>query len=611
MTIKVEEKDMFIHFLKEHKLSEYDFSHKLFPDITDREYWDNFHIDGMIEAAESSLGYSWPVITASSFMAFKRCGDRLSMENIHFARRGALSNLVFGELCENKGRFLEDIVNGLYAICEETFWGLSAHWHHKTGVQNIHSATDPYIDLFDAETAENIVMAYYLLKKPLSEYCPEILERIEYELERRIKTPYLENNDFWWMGYGERCPNNWNPWILSNVLSVFLITENDRARLDTALEKMFTEIQFYYNGLPADGGCDEGPSYWSKAGACLFEFIYELKLSSGGALDLFDDEKLRGIVAYMKKVHIKDAGFICVADGTADPKSGVGPIIYAFGRETGQEDIEALGSEVTLSDINNARSVLGTRGESYRRKIWVCDWISEIERRGLKKTLHPALEYMSELQVACLRQGDWFVCVKGGHNAESHNHNDVGSFSLYFDGAPVLCDVGIGTYTKQTFSDRRYEIPWVCSLTHNIPEINGQEQKHGREFCADSFEATEGSLCVSFAGAYPTEAGVASLKRRYDIDEAGLTFTDTFEFSGSKKRVVETLMTSLAVEIDGDSVILDGKYRITSMHGTPKAEFISFEGDKKLLKPWGTEGVTRITFSFENCESVTVKISII
>ena len=35
-----------------------------------------------------------------------------------------------------------------------------------------------------------------------------------------------------------------------------------------------------------------------------------------------------------------------------------------------------------------------------------------------------------------------YLAAKGGHNAESHNHNDVGHFIVYADGRPVLIDIG-------------------------------------------------------------------------------------------------------------------------------------------------------------------------
>ena len=599
---------MFKTFLKNHDLSEYNFSTDFFPTVADREYWNNFKVEGLIENAESYLDYPWPIISATAFMEFKRSGDRLAMENIHFERRRALSSLVFGELCENRGRFLPQIVNGIYAICEETFWGVSAHWYPEGKNGNLQDPREPYIDLFAAETAENLVMAYHFLREPLSEYCPEILDRIEYEIERRIKIPYLTHEDFWWMGYIRR-PNNWNPWILSNLLSVFLICEPDEEKLRAAIFKMLNEIQNYYNALPEDGGCDEGPGYWSRAGASLFEFVYELKLASGGVLDLFDNEKLRGVAAYMKKVHIKDASFVCVADGTSAQKSALGPFIYAFGRETGQSDLEALGAEVYLSGGESTKTNLVTRGEGNRRRLWTHDWIVEIEKRALQKVTHPRLELMENLELACLRAGDWFLSAKGGHNNESHNHNDVGSFSLYHDGGAVIADIGIGTYTKQTFSPQRYEIPWVRSLTHSVPEINGIEQKEGREFAASEFLANEENIKVSFAGAYPKEAGVSALTRVYNLTDDGLSFTDFFEFIGDKKHISETLVTVLDAKIDGNTVILGEKFRITSSGGTPKIETISFEGDKKLTEPWGRDDAVRITFDSDGADFVTVKIA--
>src|SRR5574340_1658993 len=77
-----------------------------------------------------------------------------------------------------------------------------------------------------------------------------------------------------------------------------------------------------------------------------------------------------------------------------------------------------------------------------------------------------------------------YLAAKGGHNAESHNHSDVGSFLVYLDGQPVLVDAGVGTYTKQTFSSQRYEIWTMQSAYHNVPTVHGIQQGAGREFAA-------------------------------------------------------------------------------------------------------------------------------
>ena len=73
----------------------------------------------------------------------------------------------------------------------------------------------------------------------------------------------------------------------------------------------------------------------------------------------------------------------------------------------------------------------------------------------------------------------FFVATKGGYNNESHNHNDVGSFSLYLNTMPVFIDAGVGTYTRRTFSSERYSIWTMQSNYHNLPLINGVAQRFG------------------------------------------------------------------------------------------------------------------------------------
>ena len=48
-----------------------------------------------------------------------------------------------------------------------------------------------------------------------------------------------------------------------------------------------------------------------------------------------------------------------------------------------------------------------------------------------------------------------FVAAKGGFNNESHNHNDVGTFSLYVNTIPVIIDAGVGTVSYTHLHDSR------------------------------------------------------------------------------------------------------------------------------------------------------------
>lgn len=591
---------MFKTWLKQHNTADYTYTGKLFPDVTDRTYWDAYSDMRFVAEAERYLGYEWPLIRATDFMEFKRTGNRIIMEQPHFARRQALCALAVGELIENKGRFLPEIVNGLFLHCEESYWGLSAHWQADIG--NIPTPEHPYIDLFAAETAEELAVIYYLLYTPLKAFCPEILERIEYEMNRRIFVPYLDHRDYWWMGYGKKRTNNWNPWIISNVMLAFFLLERNPRRVEGAVRKMMIELQNYVDAMPADGGCDEGPSYWSVAGLSLFECVYQLKIATGGAIDLMGDEKFRNIVAYVEKAYIGRGKYVNFADGPVGGPGMIGEMLYLIGRETEQPRMMALGGEMFSRTANPA----GQYGQKIRRKLLAIPLRRELET---VPDYSPAdFVCLPDLQVGALRRGGWFLGAKGGHNEESHNHNDIGNFILYDDGMPVLIDAGVGDYTRQTFSAERYTIWTMQSAYHNLPDLGGVQQRNGKQYRADSFACDTDSISIGFASAYPAEAGVGRADRTIALTDAGITVRDSFAFTGETPAVTEHLMTALKPEIDGDTVILGGRYVIGCDGGSISIDEIDFADNAKLRNSWRQNLLWRISAAFTGRDAVTLTL---
>ena len=104
------------------------------------------------------------------------------------------------------------------------------------------------------------------------------------------------------------------------------------------------------------------------------------------------------------------------------------------------------------------------------------------------------------------------LAVKAGDNADSHNHNDTGSITLYKNGLPVLADIGVETYTRKTFSPRRYEIWTMQSGYHNLPTICGTDQKDGAEYRAEKvvtkLTGAEPSISMELAAAYPAAQAI-------------------------------------------------------------------------------------------------------
>lgn len=600
---------MFKKWLSEHDLSKLSFSTRLFPKAGDHVFWGKALNEDFVKTAEEYLGYEWPLIRATQYMEFQKSGNRKAQEKPHFARRQALLTLFVGELAEHKGRFLPDICDGIFALCEESFWGLSAHIYAAKR-HFLPDSVNHYIDLFAAETGELLSVIYHIMYDELKEYCPELVERMEYELDQRIIKAYLAHTGFWWMGNNGRKVNNWNPWIISNILTVFLTVRPEKSVFENGLYKMLTEISHYYESMPDDGGCDEGCNYWGVAGAKLFAFCDQLYIATDGKLNFFNDQKLHNIIHYELKAYIGGSYFVNYGDGNAKMRANHNHnlvyALYGYGLRIGSPEFLKFTAALKRADKDDGKQIISS-GCSAKSTLWSLIFADGIAAE--EEYTQNSSYVLPDLQHAYLHNGEWFSALKGGSNVESHNHNDVGNFMVYCDAEPVIIDAGCGTYTKFTFSPERYTIWTMRSGYHNLPVINGVEQMNGTVFKADGFEANGNTAEVSFASAYPETAGVQSVERTVRVTEHGVNISDKFELTNETNGIEEHFMTLLKPELTDDGVVLGGKYLLTT--DLPASiEYKSFDGDQKLINAWGTDGVYRIIVSAECQKSASFEFQI-
>ena len=116
---------------------------------------------------------------------------------------------------------------------------------------------------------------------------------------------------------------------------------------------------------------------------------------------------------------------------------------------------------------------------------------------------------------------------------------------MYYDGKPCLIDLGREEYVAKTFSSRRYEIWTMQSGFHNLPVINGVDQKDGAKFKArnSTFTASPKSATFStdIAGAYPEDAKVKSWVRSYTLNRGkSFVINDKYELSENGKGVTSS-----------------------------------------------------------------------
>ncbi len=597
-----------------------------YPALADRAAWAG--LPATVRAAylaqgEALQAEAWPTLLAARYLDFGRDGNRSRYEEPYFRRRSMLAGLTIAECVENRGRFLDDIVNGIWLVCEESSWCVPAHIRRQRAGVGLPDTTEPIIDLFAAETSAMLAWIDYLLGARLDDVSPQVRPRVAREIDARILTHYLQRDDWGWMGFDGDRVNNWNPWINSNILATTLLMEPDEARRKATVFKAMRSIDCFVDPYPKDGGCDEGPGYWGRAGASLLDCLELLLSASDRQIDVYSEPLIQDIGRFIYRVQIDGDYFVNFADASAIvlPTPGV---VFRYGQRIGDEGMMRLGAwGAAEQDLlyTASKQAKTARLESLGRLLPTLFMLDELFAVEPRPPL-PRDVWLPEIQVMAARDKGGsseglYVAAKGGHNAESHNHNDVGNFIVYVGGRPLIVDAGVETYTRQTFGPERYTIWTMRSDYHSLlPAVDGAVQLPGREFAARavSYSASDDTVRFSLdiAGAYGPEARLDAYTRTLTLKRGeAVEVTDRYALNAPAGEIVLCLLTPCAVEMKNGEIVLAetgfGADRRRSGAGRviyDPAQFAATTGivpitDARMGSVWG-DHLNRILFTAQN-----------
>lgn len=579
-----------------------------FPAYDNREAWDKLlpaYKAALISYGESALPYKWQLVPATAYLDYVRTGNRTSMQNIYNANVAHLKGLVLAELAEGKGRFTDQIINGVWAFCEMTTWSLSAHLSAQKKGLGIPDINDPIIDLEVGNTGALLAWVHYFFHDAFDKVNPLIAARIRYEINRQVLTPYYQRDDFWWMAFrNDKFVNNWNVWVNYNVLNCILLIETDPEKRVAGVYKTMRSVDKFINYYKADGGCEEGPAYWESAGGMLYGYLALLFQGTGGKVNKFDHDLVKNIGRYIYRAYINDRYYINFADAAAQLSQPAG-LIYTYGKAIGDDQMKGFGSFLAHQQHWDTRVPQETL-QATVENLWLAGEIMDYPPAA------PLLGdcWLSGTQILAARDkagtaNGFYFAAKGGHNNESHNHNDVGTFMLYYDGKPVFIDIGSEVYTRQTFGPERYTIWTMRSVYHNLPFINGIEQHVGAQFAARNpvYKATPSTVSFSLdlAKAYPDSAGINTWYRAYLLKRGqSFTITDEYNLVENNGKTAVHFMSSCRphilqpgiLRLSGEGFELNMLYSASS--AAPVIEDILIK-DERLLQSWPPH-VYRIIF---------------
>jgi heparinase II/III-like protein len=485
---------------------------------SDRGAWTEPALDaatlrGLRERAEADLTRPWPVPLASGYARYFRDGDRDGYEQTVFARQERLSRAAVLAAVTLEPLWIDAVADGVTLLCEQSSWCWPAH----DDTRRVHGAvvptvTDPFLDLGAGEVAAQLAWLDHLLGPQLDDRVPGLRARIRFEVDRRVLTPFERRRDWHWLGL-DGDVHNWNPWIHGNVMVAALRLVDDEPRRAELVDLVIEGIDRYVATLPADGATDEGYSYWWNGAGRALEALNVLAHASGGALDARGVEALRATVGFPHRLHLGGEWYLNHADGPARPS--------AVARSTAAEPWAALhraarwfgdtDAEAHAAAHRRAGEPVAVEGHGLGRLLRALTdpaWLGA----GLDSSPLPRDNWFASTQVLVSRPragrtSGLTLAVKGGHNGEHHNHNDVGSVVVALGGVPVLIDAGRPTYTAQTFGPDRYDIWTMQSSWHSVPEIRGTAQAVGRSYAARSVASTiddaGAEVTLDLAAAYP------------------------------------------------------------------------------------------------------------
>lgn len=580
--------------------------------------------DVLVQRAEAANNDAWPIMLATEELEYQRNGNRTRFEAITFGRRGRLSDLVLGECITGEGKYLDQIANGLWLICEESFWGVPAHLGAQKAGVGLADEAEPVIELFGAETAATLAWVVYLLGDRLGSVSKLLVSRIQMETKRRILDVYFERSQFGWMGLGGGGHvNNWNPWINSNILTATMVLEPDAQQRAQLVAKVCKSVDVFLAEYSPDAGCEEGPNYWSRSAASFFDCCTTLVSAHGGKGGaVLTHPFTRAMGHYIADVHIAKNLYVNYGDAHVD--SAPEPeVVYAYGKACGDAKLAEFGAfdaawrgsaaegAVLRGTFSNGGGPVSLSREL--AKVFAAAPIRVAPKRDalVRDAWYPRLGLMTARQTEGSSDG-FYVALQAASNGRSHGHNDSGSFIVFQGGEPVFIDVGVEAYTAKTFSKERYDIWTMQSAFHNLPTIGGVMQHDGDAFQASEvkYEKTDARTTVrtNLATAYPKQAGVKRWMRTVVLDRASRRVEIEEEFALANTVPVElSLMTAREPSLTSGSVKVGGAvlaFDATQLTATSEKIVLT---DASLRHCWG-EAVWRVKLTSKAVEGGSWKM---
>ena len=534
-------------------------------------------LEGLKSAAASYREKPIKALSFHNFKLYDETGNHGQFENEYFTHRGMLEIYALMAWIYEDEDYLHALEDIIWAVCDEYSWPVPAHMGSKS--LSVYQEENHNVDLFAAETGQAFAEILSLLGDKLH---PTVKMRMKKRLEERIFGRL--DQPFAWKEV-KIC--NWAAVCAGSVGMAAMYEIEDDERLADIIMICLTSMDRFIGGYTADGVCTEGIAYWGYGFGYFMYFADMLSRRTGGALNLFDIDKVHLMATLIGKVFFPNGRCVSFSDGGS--RSKMDPSIIS--------KLATIYPDMPIADRETMRFAFPVDtcyrfAHALRQFVWMRseDFIPT-EEADNTFIFPDAQWYLST------SKNGISIAAKAGHNQEAHNHNDVGSFQIFKNGQQFLADLGAGVYDKFYFSGIRYSIFCAGSQGHNVPIINGKTQESGRNHTAENVVIERTGMHYDFHHAYEVETLDCLHRDLFFDEESGITkITDTYSFSEAPSALVERYVTLTEPKLGDGIITIDVDGVVMALHYDKSAWTPSVYVEKKTR---GGENYESISYAID------------
>lgn len=354
--------------------------------------------------------------------------------------------------------------------------------------------------------------------------------------------------------------NNWNLVCNGGLgLGALAVGDVDKDKANAVLNNVLSSLPPAMILYAPDGGWIEGPGYWAYATQYAVNLIAGLDSSLGRDYGLSDSAGFRRTGDF----RLQSTGPLGLAFNYADAHEQLDPAPQLNWLSTRFQQPAYAWQEQTFASKKGEASPLDL--------IWFSN-----AGKGPEETGFPLDQQFRGANAAFLRTS-WtdpnalYVGAKGGDNAASHAHLDLGSFVFDAAGVRWAMDLGPDDYNlPDYFGKKRWTYYRLRTESHNTLLIDNDNQS---ETAKASLHLAGSSIEIDLADAYPDR--LHSWTRQLSFLD-GQTLRIVDEVAATRPVApVWGMVTSASVEVSDSKALLrkDGKTLLVRIESPEAARF--------------------------------------